>query len=528
MSILIRNGELERTLNSAGQKLVAIDFSNDNCPPCRMIHPFWESLVGRYKNVVFCTVKCSECPTESQKYGITATPTFIFIRNHKILDQFAGADKNKIIQCLEKNKEVFQGQGRKLDPIPNQEDYFANLQKKRHEQLQQKNQPPQAAPPQAAPPQAIPQKQLPKEIHDELIEFGFSEEKITAAYKATNSNDINVLLNYFENVQNSAPDQQPQQSNAEAGSPEQQPQQSNAEVGSPEQQPQQSNAEVGSPEQPNVQQSAKQEQVANDLTKPLDAEGEKVKEQLVGMGYDGELAQMAINSVGYQNIDKCIEVIGKIERGEPIPMPKHKKTQEEFDAELARYKEIIAKKKQEAAAKVSPKAQAQNELARRKQVLENIEMKRKYDEQQRQLAIEQQQRAKIQDKIDREKVRKKIQAQREEQKRQQEAARSGNAAPPPQQQQQPQKAAPAAKKPITDCTLRLQFPDGTAKVQKFKPEDTIGNVITWIKSNVPAAAYQLIALESAFPKKDFTQANSGQTLLDAQLCPRSQLMVKYV
>ena len=81
---------------------------------------------------------------------------------------------------------------------------------------------------------------------------------------------------------------------------------------------------------------------------------------------------------------------------------------------------------------------------------------------------------------------------------------------------------------ITEFTLRLQFPYGTAKVQKFKPENTIGDVERWIKSNVSSAYGRNVVLESAFPKKDFSRADFGQSLLDAQLCPRSQLMVKYV
>lgn len=515
MSIIVRNGELQKTLNSAGSKLVAVDFSNDNCPPCRAIHPFWESLVARYKSVIFCTVKCSECPIESQNYGITATPTFVFIRNNKVLESFAGANKDKIIQCLEKHKDAFQGQGRKLDPIPNQEDFFASLQKKRHQKQspEEQNQAhPPPAPSQAPPAQAPPpQKELPEDTLSTLSDMGFEEEQIRAAFKATNGGDLDAILDYFQRIQN------PEESKPEQTQPQQ-----------TEQPQSEQKVESNSPDQENAPQTAKQQQVANDLTKPLDEEGEKAKQKLIEMGFDGELAQIAINSVGYQDLNRCAEIIQKIERGEPIPTPKHKKTQAEIDAELARYKEIIAKKKQEAAEKVSPKAQANNELARRKQVLENIEMKRKYDEQQRQLALEERQKARIQDKIDRENVRKKIQAQREEQKRQQEAARAGTSAPPPQHQNKPANAAPAAKKPITDCTLRLQFPDGTAKVQKFKPEDTIGDVERWIRTNVPSASGRSITLESAFPKKDFTRSNFGQTLLDAQLCPRSQLMVKYV
>ncbi|KAH0786932.1 Thioredoxin family protein [Histomonas meleagridis] len=528
MSILVRDGTLSRTINSAGSKLVAVDFSNPNCPPCRAIHPYWESLVLIYKNVVFCTVQCDDCPTEARQYQIHATPTFVFIKNGNEVARIVGADKNQIKQTIEKHMSSCVGTAHTLGPVAPQQDFWETLRQKREQQLkaqQQGSQPTEAPKPKPAAPKPQPSEipkpapvapapakpsftTVPEGIKSTLLDMGFTDNQILKAYKGTNGGDVDAILDYIEQHQNEPEEE-------EIPQPQSQP--------STETEPSQPEP---SPEQP--QQSGKSAQVANDLMKPLTPEGEAVKNTLVEMGYDDELAHMAINSVGPDSIDRCIEIIGKIERGEPIPMPKHQKTQEEIDAKIREYQERIKEKRAAKEAEQSPKARAQSELERRKQVLEQLELKKKIEEQKREQALRDMQREKIRDKMEREKVKARIQAQREEQKRRQ---NGGAAAPQPQPQQnvqQHQQQQSNAPKVHTECTLRLVLPDGTAKVQKFAPNQTLEDVYNFLRQNVSGVrVVRNVSFEIAFPHRVLTRNNFAETLSDLKLVPRAQLMVKY-
>lgn len=507
MSILVHNGQLQRTVNSAGGKLVAVDFSNPNCPPCRAIHPFWESLVSTYKSVIFCTVTCDECPIECNQYQIEVTPTFVFIKNGKEVERIRGANKNAIKAVIEKYKTNCVGTPHTLgsSSASNQGDWFAQIRAKRDLQLQQQQQQQndkekqtndQITKEEKLPKQnAVVEKkvEVPSEIMNDLSAMGFNESQIIDAYVKTNNGDVDKILDYI----------QEQQSKEGAGE----------------------NTEDIKEE---VQQGEKETQIANDLMKPLTPEGETMKEQLVSMGFDGEMAQMAINVVGYESVDKCIEIIGKIQRGEPIPMPKHKKTQEEIQEKLKHYQELLKQKREEKQKEISPKARAQNEIQRRKQVLDNLEAKKKHEEMQREQAIKDAQKERIREKIEREKVRAKIQAQREQQKLNQNTSKAQSASNEIITQNNTHVEPPAQSKVYNECTLKLIFPDGKSMIAKFDVKDTLAKVDSFIRNNnhtIPR--YTRITFEIVFPHQILGSDSFGKTLSELKLVPRAQLRVKY-
>ena len=524
MSISVKDGQLGRTIRSAEGKLVAIDFSNPGCGPCRAIHPWWESLVTTYKTVVFCTVMCDECPTEASEYRIRATPTFVFIHKGKEVARFEGADKkDKILAVIEQYKGAggFSGSGHTLGGGAPQGDFFAQLQAQRDAKLAGQPAPaqPQASLPGRTPSGEVPTRQartmqpppapaapqVDPAVKEQMLEMGFEEALVEEAFRATvnRGSTIDAMLEYIERKQN--------QPHTVGGAPQPAPQPA-APAG-----PAAPAAPAGPAGEP--VQSGKQQQVANDLMKPLDEAGEAAKAQLVSMGYDGELAQMAINVAGPQNIDGCIDIIGKIERGEPIPMPKHRLTQQELDEKVAHYRELLAKKRaEEYERKEAPKAKAKSEIERRKEVLENLEQKKKLEEMKREQAIRDAQKEKIREKIEREKVRQRIAAQRAAQKS---GGQHVEAAPA----QPAAAAAPPPKSSATECTLKLAFPDGTSVVHKFQPTQTLAHVEAFLKSSRSDLQYRNIGFETTFPRRVVTRAEYSKSMVDLQLMPRAQLNV---
>lgn len=476
MSITVRDGQLSRTIASADQKLVAVDFSNPSCPPCKEIHPFWESLVSRYRGVVFCTVQCSDCPTECQQYKISATPTFVFISKGVEVHRFSGGNKDKIVAALEKYKGAsFAGAAHSLgEPSgTGKQDFFEQLKRQRDAPK-----PPEGG---QAVPFAPPPKVLPQETLDEMLGMGFAEDLVQEAFQATGGGSIEVMLTYIDKKQN------------------------------------------GPPPQENAPDS-KEARVAGDVEKELDAEGQAALAYLAEMGYDSDLAHLAINIAGASNIPGCVDIIGKIQRGEPVPMPKRRFTKEEQAEQLTLLRQRAAEKKEQA--KPTAKTSAQDERQRRKDVLENLELKQKMEEQKREQALRDAAKAKVRDAQEREKVRQRIAAQRAEMKGGQAAGQAPAPAAPATS------AAPAAapRAAATECTLRFVFPDGSSHVQKFPPSHTLAKVAQEVSHVKTELNTRRFAFETAFPKKTIGQGTPdyNKQLGALDLMPRAQLTIKYL
>jgi len=80
-------------LNGGGTKLVVIDFSATWCGPCKAIAPFVDEMSTKYPNAHFLNVDVDECQETAASYGVTAMPTFVFLRNKTRLALLKGADK---------------------------------------------------------------------------------------------------------------------------------------------------------------------------------------------------------------------------------------------------------------------------------------------------------------------------------------------------------------------------------------------------------------------------------------------------
>jgi thioredoxin 1 len=84
--------EFQSLLNSHTH--VVVDFSATWCGPCKVIAPKYEELseMNQHKQWLFCKVDVDEAEDITAFYGISAMPTFIFIKNNAVADKFAGAN----------------------------------------------------------------------------------------------------------------------------------------------------------------------------------------------------------------------------------------------------------------------------------------------------------------------------------------------------------------------------------------------------------------------------------------------------
>ncbi|XP_004237020.1 thioredoxin H4-like [Solanum lycopersicum] len=85
-------------------KLIVIDFTASWCGPCRHMEPVINDFASTYTDVVFIKIDVDELDDVAQEYGVQAMPTFVLIKQGKIVDQLVGADKDGLKKKIEINK----------------------------------------------------------------------------------------------------------------------------------------------------------------------------------------------------------------------------------------------------------------------------------------------------------------------------------------------------------------------------------------------------------------------------------------
>ncbi|XP_019182924.1 PREDICTED: thioredoxin H1 isoform X2 [Ipomoea nil] len=84
-------------------KLMVIDFTASWCGPCRTIAPFLAELAKKLPNVIFVKVDVDELNTIASDWAIEAMPTFMFLREGKILGKVVGANKDELQNTIAKH-----------------------------------------------------------------------------------------------------------------------------------------------------------------------------------------------------------------------------------------------------------------------------------------------------------------------------------------------------------------------------------------------------------------------------------------
>jgi len=68
-----------------------VDLFSDRCPPCRVLAPTISSLADKYLGrVTVCKVDIDRTPTVAQRYGVSAIPTVLIIKNGQELQRLVG------------------------------------------------------------------------------------------------------------------------------------------------------------------------------------------------------------------------------------------------------------------------------------------------------------------------------------------------------------------------------------------------------------------------------------------------------
>ena len=100
--VIIKDGKDEfNKLLQDTDKLIVVDFYADWCGPCRMMAPTFANLANEF-DAVFVKVNVDECSEIAEEYEVSGIPHFVLIKGGKKLDCFSGANKEKLLELINK------------------------------------------------------------------------------------------------------------------------------------------------------------------------------------------------------------------------------------------------------------------------------------------------------------------------------------------------------------------------------------------------------------------------------------------
>jgi thioredoxin 1 len=78
-------------------KIIVIKFTAGFCGPCKKIQPIYDAISKSNKNIICAVVDVQKSPEVSDHFGITALPTFKFLKNGtEVHEELKGADSEKL------------------------------------------------------------------------------------------------------------------------------------------------------------------------------------------------------------------------------------------------------------------------------------------------------------------------------------------------------------------------------------------------------------------------------------------------
>jgi Grx4 family monothiol glutaredoxin len=90
----------EAQINS--KELLVFDFWADWCKPCAPLNATFDQLAESFPSLKFFKIEAEKFPDITDKYGVTAVPYFIFVKDGKVIDKVEGANGPELANKVSK------------------------------------------------------------------------------------------------------------------------------------------------------------------------------------------------------------------------------------------------------------------------------------------------------------------------------------------------------------------------------------------------------------------------------------------
>jgi len=108
----------EQELNSLGDELIVLNFWAEWCKPCVQLNQIFDQLADSYPNAHFLKVEAEKLESVTERFEVTAVPSFLFLKNQKTFDKIEGANAPELADKVDKYSQVKGSSERKtVEPI---------------------------------------------------------------------------------------------------------------------------------------------------------------------------------------------------------------------------------------------------------------------------------------------------------------------------------------------------------------------------------------------------------------------------
>jgi len=78
------------------KKVIVVDFTATWCGPCRHMAPIFAELSKKHTDLIFVKVDVDQLQEVAAQWDVQAMPTFIFIKDKKLVHKIVGANKDEL------------------------------------------------------------------------------------------------------------------------------------------------------------------------------------------------------------------------------------------------------------------------------------------------------------------------------------------------------------------------------------------------------------------------------------------------
>lgn len=250
------------------------------------------------------------------------------------------------------------------------------------------------------------------------------------------------------------------------------------------------------------------------------------------MGFPNIRAEKALILTGNKSIERavewCFEHADDPDIDEPLQVVTKEGTNKpKLSPEEAKKKadELYARARAKREAEEKKEA-VEREKNRLKSGKEGIAAKLKLEEEARKRAVAEKKREKLEAQRQRQRVREMLEA--DKQRRREKFNMPGSA---PAQPEAPKPIPAAPKAPVTPSAaggkIQFRLPDGSRIEGEFVPDQTMGDLMTFLASARPDLGSRQLTLSQQYPRRRFTVSDNASSLGELNLLPRGALTVSF-